>query len=463
MKKRRQLNALLQFRSRNNSGGSVKNDDLLTSSEEELFLPNTKNAAKPHTFRYRRCCNYIRHIISFCLVCIFMIVCAGLAYANVELKHEVLNLSSRVADIEKRLSSFEFNHLLTTIDSIKTRLMTVEKWNGTYIYEQLNKLHTDFNRMAARLSKVNNDDVEHEQTSPTDVELTEKLHIIEQKSSKLKEVSDELEKLEKESEGQMTNLIYSNEKSKHFDKSLIEHLLEQENKKNLEEDIVRLSSTVGSFNKTLQSAASMWKKELDDLRTDLHLLNQTLSSKEQILSDLMHSFKQLNSLVQNSSSETSRMIETFQTDINNIRNKINNCKQPQSIVEVLIPTTSTTFEQTLHSNITEQNSSSIVPIITTITDKTILIDHDRKTVAIDQNNKTNDTHNEELAYTADNNYEQKSYHINDKISVEDDDEVSYLQRLFSPRKKTKSDNEKIDISTLMEDTAQRSRKNKHHK
>ena len=65
MKKRKQLDALLKFRSKKRS------NELLRSSEDELFLPNQKTTPMR---RYRNWCSYTRHILSFCLVCIFMIV-----------------------------------------------------------------------------------------------------------------------------------------------------------------------------------------------------------------------------------------------------------------------------------------------------------------------------------------------------------------------------------------------------
>lgn len=67
MKKRKQLDALLKFR-------SAKSNQTLRSSEDELFLPDQNNTQIKHSSSYRRWCSYTRHILSFCLVCIFMIV-----------------------------------------------------------------------------------------------------------------------------------------------------------------------------------------------------------------------------------------------------------------------------------------------------------------------------------------------------------------------------------------------------
>lgn len=72
MKKRRQLNALLKFRSK-----SSRSKEILRSSEDELFLPQKRNiqiSKSSSSKSYRRWCSYTRHILSFCLVCIFMIV-----------------------------------------------------------------------------------------------------------------------------------------------------------------------------------------------------------------------------------------------------------------------------------------------------------------------------------------------------------------------------------------------------
>lgn len=71
MKTRKQLDALIRFRiPRMNR--STK--EIIRSSEDELFLPNQKHLPKKSSFYNRRWWNYARHILSFCLVCIFMIV-----------------------------------------------------------------------------------------------------------------------------------------------------------------------------------------------------------------------------------------------------------------------------------------------------------------------------------------------------------------------------------------------------
>ncbi len=100
MKKRKQLDALLKFRSPRSNRNSThrSSHEALLTSEEELFLPEQKTTPIKSSLSYRKWWNYTRHILSFCLVCIFMIVCVGLAYANIELKTEVQNLSSRVTE-----------------------------------------------------------------------------------------------------------------------------------------------------------------------------------------------------------------------------------------------------------------------------------------------------------------------------------------------------------------------------
>lgn len=70
MKKRKQLDALIKFRSPQNNRSSKETPH---SSEDELFLPDHQKHL-PKKSSYRRWCNYTRHILSFCLVCIFMIV-----------------------------------------------------------------------------------------------------------------------------------------------------------------------------------------------------------------------------------------------------------------------------------------------------------------------------------------------------------------------------------------------------
>jgi len=203
-KKRKQLDALLKFRSSNRKA--------VRSSEDELFLSDQKTTQIiKHPSHYRHWCSYTRHILSFCLVCIFMIVCVGLGYANIELKNEVQNLSSRVTEIEKRFSNFEINRVISTIEQIKIRINLIQRWNVSYIYDRLQKLQTDFNQIKKNtpLNEMSmNDD---------DVDVSSKLDTIEQKSTQFSEVANELDKLSYDADNQ------AKEKIKPFDKNLIEH------------------------------------------------------------------------------------------------------------------------------------------------------------------------------------------------------------------------------------------------
>jgi hypothetical protein len=111
MKKRKQLDALLKFRSiRSNRNSQRLSNEALLTSEEELFLPEQKTTPvkSSSSLQYRKWWNYTRHILSFCLVCIFMIVCVGLAYANIELKTEVQNLSLRVSESKNINLNYNF-------------------------------------------------------------------------------------------------------------------------------------------------------------------------------------------------------------------------------------------------------------------------------------------------------------------------------------------------------------------
>ncbi len=94
----------------------------------------------------------------FILITIYFVCSVGLAYANIELKHEVQNLSSRVTDsknferkifffgllienlVEKSFSNFEINRLISSIEQIKIRLNLIERWNISSLYHRLHKL-----------------------------------------------------------------------------------------------------------------------------------------------------------------------------------------------------------------------------------------------------------------------------------------------------------------------------------
>ncbi|CAF4832919.1 unnamed protein product, partial [Rotaria sp. Silwood1] len=318
MKKRKQLDALLKFRSSTSKSNRLSNrlsNEILLSSEEELFLSNKKSTStKVHLTRYRRWCSYTRHILSFCLVCIFMIVCVGLAYANIELKTEVQNLSSRVTEIEKRFSNFEVNRILSTIEQIKTRLNLIERWNVSYMYDRLQKLQRDFiqikQKSPADETLMSGDD---------DVDIASKLTNIEQKSTQISEVANELDKLSRDADGEARNII--NEKTKPYDRNLIEQLLEQERTTNTQKDTNQLSRTLLSLNESLSINVAKWHDELKSLRNELENLNQSIKIQE-----LVVHFQELTDIVHNSSDKVSAIVTTLQSDLNKLRNQIDSCK-----------------------------------------------------------------------------------------------------------------------------------------
>ncbi|CAF2781863.1 unnamed protein product [Rotaria sp. Silwood2] len=321
MKKRKQLDALLKFRSstsRSNRHSNRLSNEILFSSEDELFLSNKKSTStKVHPTRYRRWCSYTRHILSFCLVCIFMIVCVGLAYANIELKTEVQNLSLRVTEIEKRFSNVEINRILSTIEQIKIRLNLIERWNVSYIYDRLQKLQRDFNQI--KQNSPSNEMLMHNDDDDDDVDISSKLYNIEQKSTQFSDVANELDKLSRDADGEATNII--NEKIKPFDRNLIEQLLEQERTTNTQKDTSQLSKTLLSLNESLYTNLAKWHNELRSLRNELGNLNQSIKIQE-----LVVHFQELTDLMHNSSNKVSAIITTLQSDLNTLRNQIELCK-----------------------------------------------------------------------------------------------------------------------------------------
>jgi len=343
-KKRKQLDALLKFRSSNRKA--------LRSSEDELFLPDEKSTQIKHPSHYRHWCSYTRHILSFCLVCIFMIVCVGLGYANIELKNEVQNLSSRVTEIEKRFSNFEINRVISTIEQIKIRLNLIERWNVSYIYERLQKLQTPLNEMPM------NDE---------DVDVSSKLDTIEQKSTHLSEVADELDKLSHDADNQ------AKEKIKPIDKDLIEHLLEEERRENARQDKNQLLKNILSLNESLYANTVKWKDELKSLRDDFQNLNQSLKIQE-----LVQHFQELTNLVHNSSDKTSAIITALQSDLDKLRSQIEACKCTKepihlkpSIVDsdqlqqsiITKPNTATTSSPELSNKTDHNNTIEITQIV----------------------------------------------------------------------------------------------------
>ncbi|CAF1066101.1 unnamed protein product [Adineta steineri] len=306
MKKRKQLDALLKFRL---SKSNRLSNEVGHTSEDELFLPEKKNTLnKSQSSRYRRWYNYTRHILSFCFVCIFMIVCVGLAYANIELKNEVQNLSLRVTEIEKRFSSYEINRMISLIEDIKTRFNVIESWNVSYIYDRLQKLQVDFHQMKgnahAAESSMNNEEVD----------VSSKLDKIEEKSTHMSELADELEKLSRDAD-------IVTEKTKTFDRNFLTHLLEQEGRENLQQDRNQLAKNILSLNESLSTNTNKWHEELKSLRDELASLNQTVKIQELIVH-----FQELNNIVHNSTEKTSIILTTLQSNLDQLRTQIDACK-----------------------------------------------------------------------------------------------------------------------------------------
>ncbi|CAF4278744.1 unnamed protein product [Rotaria socialis] len=317
MKKRKQLDALLKFRSStsiSNRRSSRLSNELSLSSEDDVFLSNRKNSSKKiYPTRYRRWCNYTRHLLSFFLVCIFMIVCVGLAYANIELKAEVQNLSLRVNEIEKRFSNFEINRILSTIEQIKVRLNLIERWNVSFVYDRLQKLQRDFNQV-----KHNRPETEMLMNNDNDVDISSKLENIEQKSTQFSEAADELDKLSRDADNQAIDVVH--DKTKPFDRNLIERLLEQERRTNTQKDSNQLSKNLLSLNESLYASTIKWHNELKALRNELENLNQSKKIQE-----LVVNFQELTNLVHNSSDKVKIIITALQLDLNILRNQIDSC------------------------------------------------------------------------------------------------------------------------------------------
>ncbi|CAF0946429.1 unnamed protein product [Adineta ricciae] len=312
MKKRKQLDALLKFRSAKSNRLS---NEVINTSEDELFLPEKKSSLPTHlqSLRQRRWWSYIRHILSFCFVCIFMIVCVGLAYANIELKSEVQNLSSRVTEIEKRFTNSDITRVLSSIEQLKNRLNVIERWNVSYIYDRLQKLHTEFNQIKPNALSA--------ETSMTheDVDVSSKLDKVEAQSTHFSDVADELEKLSRDADEQVTHIV--TEKTKTLDKKLIEHLLEQERRENAHQDTNQLAQQITSLNETLYINAVKWQKELSSFRTELQSLNQ--SSKFQ---DFTIQFQELSTFMHNSTEKTSIITSRLQSDLDKLRIQLDACK-----------------------------------------------------------------------------------------------------------------------------------------
>jgi len=148
MRKRKHLDALLKFRSQKNSS-----NDILRSSEDELFLPHQKpSITRFRSSSYDRCWNYSTQILSFGVVCTFIIICIYLTYVNIQLKNEVQNLSSRINEIEQKFSNIELNNISLTIKQIKTRLNFLEHLN--YLLNKTQKIED--NELNSFLNDIQN-------------------------------------------------------------------------------------------------------------------------------------------------------------------------------------------------------------------------------------------------------------------------------------------------------------------
>ncbi|UJR35178.1 hypothetical protein I4U23_027945 [Adineta vaga] len=142
IRKRKQLDNLLKFRLT-----KTHPNDILRSSEDELFLPQQKLSITRHTSRHSLYWKYLQSILTISVICIFLSTCIGLIYANIQLKNNVQDLSIRMNEIERKYSKVELNNALSTIEQLRTRLNTLEHWNLSLIYNQLQKLqiHTLLN------------------------------------------------------------------------------------------------------------------------------------------------------------------------------------------------------------------------------------------------------------------------------------------------------------------------------
>ncbi|CAF0971606.1 unnamed protein product [Adineta ricciae] len=135
IRKRKQLDSLLKFRP-----VKKRSDDILRSSEDELFLPEQKLSISRHTSRHSSFCKYSQRILTILTLCTFLSICIGLIYANIQLKSNVQDLSVRISAMEKRYSKADLSNALITIEQLKNRLNMLEHWNLSLISNQLQKL-----------------------------------------------------------------------------------------------------------------------------------------------------------------------------------------------------------------------------------------------------------------------------------------------------------------------------------
>lgn len=313
MKKRKQLDALLKSRFSSSRASRNSNSNILTS-EEELFLsPDKSKSKKIYSIQSRRWWNYVRHIISFCFVCVFMIVCVGLGYANMELKVEIHNLSQRVTEIEKKFSSAEIKNILSTIDQIKIRLDKIERWNSS-------ELNDRFHRLQKNLNQLENQEPSTEMSMSNaneDEDLVFKLKNIEQNSRDFTDVTEALKQLN-DDEQQIRNAVWFRD--------------------------------FYSLNKTFFSYVSRWEREFDSLKNHVDVSDQ--AEKIQQLTDHLTS---LTNFMHNSSIQSNTLLGNLRLELNQLRAQIDRCpcskptdfntspKSSNNLLEEIVNHNSTTF------------------------------------------------------------------------------------------------------------------------
>ena len=54
---------------------------------------------------------------------------------------------SSCALVEKRFTNSDITRVLSSIEQLKNRLNVIERWNVSYIYDRLQKLHIEFNQI----------------------------------------------------------------------------------------------------------------------------------------------------------------------------------------------------------------------------------------------------------------------------------------------------------------------------
>jgi hypothetical protein len=173
MRKRKHLDALHKFRSTQN-----QSNDILQSSEDELFLPHQKSSiTKIRSSSYHRCWYYSKRILSFTFICLIIITCIALIYANIELKNEVENLSLQITEIEKKFFNVNLNNISSIIKQIEIRLNLFEQLNipvkdkSEQVSDITDQLNNEFQSMKIYFEQLNK--FVHNSSDKTSVILTE--------------------------------------------------------------------------------------------------------------------------------------------------------------------------------------------------------------------------------------------------------------------------------------------------